>query len=62
MKVRQAVAYMVPRQDRYTTCWQSTGGFSTGGLIVEGSWAYTPGLDMYGLAQPDALKKAGDLL
>jgi peptide/nickel transport system substrate-binding protein len=62
VKVRQAVAYMVPRQDRYTACWQSTGGVATGGLILEGSWAFTPGLDMYGLAQADALKKAAALL
>lgn len=60
--VRQAIAYLVPRQDRVTACWQDTGAASYGGVILEGSWAYSPGLDMYKLPQAEALQKAGALL
>jgi peptide/nickel transport system substrate-binding protein len=62
VKVRQAVAYMVPRQDRMTTCWQGTGAVSYGGVIGQGLWAYSPGLDMYNQPQAQALQTAGALL
>jgi peptide/nickel transport system substrate-binding protein len=62
VRVRQAVAYMVPRADKQTACWGGIGANATGDLIFKGSWAYTPGFDKYGVAKAQALSTAGALL
>jgi peptide/nickel transport system substrate-binding protein len=62
VRVRQAFAYMVPRDDRKTVCWQGTGGVSYGSVILPGSWAYTPGLDRFKVSKAVAVKRADALL
>jgi peptide/nickel transport system substrate-binding protein len=62
VRVRQAIAYLAPRADRKSACWSGTGGVSYGGLILPGSWAYTPGLDQYKVSSSVAMSKANTLL
>ncbi|HEV8482960.1 MAG TPA: ABC transporter substrate-binding protein [Blastocatellia bacterium] len=62
VKVRQALAYMAPREDRWKNCWLSTGGLSYGAIILEGSWAYTPGIEKYKVSKDEALSKADALM
>ncbi|WP_169317173.1 ABC transporter substrate-binding protein [Actinacidiphila oryziradicis] len=62
VRARQAVAYMAPRADKQSACWSNIGANATGNLIFNGNWAYTPGLNKYGVSQSDALAKAGALL
>jgi peptide/nickel transport system substrate-binding protein len=62
VRVRQAVAYMVPRADRQKVCWEGTGGVSYGAVILPGSWAYTPGLTRFKVSKAGALQRAGKLL
>lgn len=62
VRVRQAVAYTVPRDDRQKVCWEGTGGISYGALILPGSWAYTPGLDRFKVSPKVALQRAAKLL
>jgi peptide/nickel transport system substrate-binding protein len=62
VRVRQAFAYMVPRADRKSACWNNTGGVSYGAIILPGSWAYTPGLDKYKVSSKVALQRADALL
>lgn len=62
VRVRQAFAYMVPRDQRLQVCWKGIGGVSYGGIILPGSWAYTPGLDRYKVPQQQALGTASKLL
>lgn len=62
VRVRQAMAYLMPRADAAKTCW---GGYNTpsdGEIIQKGSWAYSPGHDPYDLPAAQALKKAESLL
>jgi peptide/nickel transport system substrate-binding protein len=62
VRVRQAFAYMVPRDDRKTVCWNGTGGVSYGGVILPGSWAYTAGFSKYHVSKNVALANANKLL
>jgi ABC-type transport system substrate-binding protein len=62
VRVRQAVAYMVPRADRQKVCWEGTGGVSYGAMILPGSWAYTGGLDRFNVSPNVALQRASKLL
>jgi peptide/nickel transport system substrate-binding protein len=62
VRVRQAFAYMVPRADRQTVCWEGTGGVSYGSIILPGSWAYSAGLDRYKVSKDVALTRASALL
>ena len=62
VRVRQALAYMVPRADKQSACWDNIGPNSTGNLIFQGNWAYTPGFNEYGVSASEALAKASALL
>jgi peptide/nickel transport system substrate-binding protein len=62
VRVRQAFAYMVPRNDRRQACWEGTGGVSFGAIILPGSWAYSTGLDRYRVSKSVALARARRLL
>jgi peptide/nickel transport system substrate-binding protein len=62
LRVRKAVAYMVSRETRTTTCWNGLSKTTHGEMITEGNWAYTPGFDVFDLPPDQALKTAGDLL
>jgi len=61
-KVRLALAYLAPRADKFKTCWNSIGDVSWGNVIFPGSWAYTPGADMFNVSHAAALKAAGKLM
>ena len=63
VRVRQAIAYMVPRQQAISTCWSGIGGVaSTGNLIYKGDPLYTPGKQLFNLSSSHALAKASSLL
>jgi peptide/nickel transport system substrate-binding protein len=62
VRVRQAFAYLVPRQDRLTACWDGIGGVSYGSVILPGEWAYSPGLDKYKVSKQQAQSQAAALL
>jgi len=62
VRVRQAVAYLVPRDDRREVCWEGTGGVSYGAMILPGSWAYSGGLDRFKVSKEAALARASKLL
>lgn len=62
VRVREAVAYMVPRSDRRDVCWEGTGGLSFGETILEGSWAYVDGLRKFDVPREEALEIASALL
>ncbi len=60
--VRQAVAYMVPRQDRLDTCWEGIGPVSFGDLIFPGQQFYTEGEQRFDVSSDEALEIASGLL
>jgi peptide/nickel transport system substrate-binding protein len=60
--VRQAVAYMVPREERLETCWSGVGPVSYGDLIFEDSPLYVEGEQRFDVPDDEALATAGDLL
>lgn len=63
VRVRQAVAYVVPRQQAIDTCWSGIGGHvSFGDLIYKGDPLYEAGDQRFELSEADALAKAGALL
>jgi peptide/nickel transport system substrate-binding protein len=62
VRVRQALAFAVPRADKQTACWNDIGANATGQLVFEGNWAYTPGYAKYDVAKQDGLTQAGALL
>jgi peptide/nickel transport system substrate-binding protein len=62
VRVRQALAYMVPRDDRLQACWKGIGGVSYGSIILEGGWAFSPGLDRYKVSPEEALETASRML
>jgi peptide/nickel transport system substrate-binding protein len=62
VRVRQAFAYMAPRDDRVQACWKGIGGVSYGSLILPGSWASSDGLNRYKVTKEEALATAGKLL
>lgn len=62
VRVRQAVAYMVPRADRLKTCWNGIGPVSYGDLIFEGDNLYAEGEQRFDVPQDEALDLASDLL
>lgn len=60
--VRQAVAYMAPRADKLKICWDGIGAVSYGNVVFPGSWAYTPGVNMYDVSAKVALDRASKLM
>jgi peptide/nickel transport system substrate-binding protein len=63
VRVREALAYMVPRKQAIDTCWSGVGGHaSTGDLIYPGDPLYKAGEQRFGLSSTDALAKASALL
>ena len=60
--VRQALAYMAPREDKLKLCWDGIGGVSYGNVIFPGNWAYTPGVNMYQVSPSVALARASKLM
>jgi peptide/nickel transport system substrate-binding protein len=63
VRVRQAIAYMAPRQQAINTCWSGIGGqASTGDLIYKGDPLYTAGKQPFDLSASKALAKASSLL
>lgn len=60
--VRQAVAYVVPREDAMQTCWSGIGPVSYGDLIFEGQNFYAKGEQRFQLDKDAAIQKAGQLL
>lgn len=60
--VRQALAYVVPREDAMQTCWSGIGPVSYGDLIFEGQNFYTQGEQRFQLDKDAALTKAAALL
>jgi peptide/nickel transport system substrate-binding protein len=60
--VREALAYMAPRADKLKLCWDGIGAVSYGNLMFKGQWAYTPGIDMYGVSRKVALQRASKLM
>lgn len=60
--VRQAVAYMVPRQDRLDICWEGIGPVSFGDLIFPGQSFYVEGEQRFDVTSDEALKIASGLL
>lgn len=62
VRVRQAIAYMAPRQDRLDVCWSGIGPVSFGDLIYETSPLYVAGEQRFAIAPEEAAKKASALL
>ncbi|MCU1550445.1 MAG: Peptide/nickel transport system substrate-binding protein [Glaciihabitans sp.] len=63
VRVRQAIAYMVPRKQAIDTCWSGIGGHaSTGDLIYKGDPLYQAGEQRFNLSTSAALAKASALL
>lgn len=62
VKVRQAVANLVSREQRNTTCWNGLSTVSHGEFILEGNALYTPGFDKFKLPPDQALQTANGLL
>jgi peptide/nickel transport system substrate-binding protein len=60
--VRQAVAYMVPRQDRLDTCWEGIGPVSFGDLIFPDQSFYVEGEQRFDVSKDEALRTAAKLL
>ena len=60
--VRQAVAYLVPREDRLNTCWEGIGAVSFGDQIFEGQDFYTEGANPYDVSKEEAVEIASELL
>ncbi len=60
--VRQAVAYLVPREDRLQTCWEGIGAVSFGDQIFPGQDFHTQGPDPYDVSKEEALATAIELL
>lgn len=61
-RVRQAVAYLVPRADRLETCWNNVGPVSYGDLIFNGQDFASSGEQRFDVSTDEALETAGDLL
>ena len=63
VRVREALAYMVPRKQAIDTCWSGVGGHaSTGDLIYPGDPLYKAGEQRFSLSPADALARASALL
>lgn len=62
VRVRQAVAYMVPREARLEVCWSGIGPVSYGDLIYETSPLYREGEQRFDVDQEKALVTASALL
>jgi peptide/nickel transport system substrate-binding protein len=62
VRVRQAFAYVVPRADKQTACWNDIGANATGNLVFTGSWAFTPGFTKYDVPKAQGLTTAAALL
>jgi peptide/nickel transport system substrate-binding protein len=62
VRVRQAFAYVVPRADKQSACWNDIGANATGSLAFDGSWAYTAGFNKYDVPKAQGLSTAGALL
>lgn len=62
VRVRQAVAYLVPRDDRLATCWNNVGPVSHGDLIFEGQDFYSAGEQRFKVSTDEGLQKANALL
>ena len=62
VKVRTAVAYLAPRQDRLDTCWSGIGPVSFSDLIFKGQDSYVAGDNKFDVSKDEALKKADELL
>lgn len=62
VRVRQALAYMVPRQERLDTCWSGIGPVSFGDQIYEGDPLYVEGEQRFDVPKDEALEIASALL
>lgn len=62
VRVRQAVAYMVPREARLEVCWSGIGPVSYGDLIYETSPLSSEGDQRFDVDQDEALATASALL
>jgi ABC-type transport system substrate-binding protein len=62
VKVRLALAYMAPRADKLKACWAGIGPISWGNVVYPGSWAYTPGINMFNVSAKVALQRANKLM
>lgn len=60
--VRQAIAYLVPRDERLQTCWEGIGAVSYGDQIFPGQTFYTKGAEPYKVSKDEGLAKAIELL
>ena len=61
IRVRTALAYLVPRTEKQDVCWEGIGPVSYGNIIHSGPLAQ-PDLPTYKVSRAVALKKAADLL
>lgn len=61
-RVRQALAYVVPRKEAMDTCWSGIGPVSYGDLIFEGQSFYIEGEQRFNLDRDAAMEKAAELL
>lgn len=62
VRVRQAIAYMLPRETAVDVCWGGAATASGGSLIPPGNWARSEGHDPYLVSESEAIQKASDLL
>lgn len=62
VKVRLALAYMAPRVDKLKACWAGIGPISWGNIVYQGNWAYSPGVNMFGVSSKVALQRASKLM
>jgi peptide/nickel transport system substrate-binding protein len=62
VRVRQALAYVAPRTDKQTACWNDIGANATGNLVFDGNWAFSPGFNKYDVPKAQGLTTAGALL
>ncbi len=61
LRVRQAIAYLVPRQEKQDVCWEGIGPVSYGNIIHSGSLKNSQ-LKTYNVSKSVAVKRANALL